>query len=425
MKPSIISAATCLGCGCTCDDIEVVLGRLAIVEARHACALGKQWFGTGAAPMRVRMEGIDASLEEALEQAAGILSKAARPRVLLGPDVSCETYREAVACADLLRARLDVVSSTAEVSTVLAIQEHGITTATLGEILNRADVVVFWGVDPSAHFPRYESRYAPGPSGVHVPNGRASRTVIAVDVDDARGPVDADLRVAITTSAEVDTLIALAALLSGAPGPTHEAGEHATGTSSDGWRTASILASHLRAGRYVAIVSDEESTGGGQGRIHRLLALGHALNRSLRGALSLLRGGGNRSGAAVVMTSQTGYPGAVDFASGVPRYRPHAEAAPAAYDAVLLVGVSDGNAAPQIEALGDAPTVVIGPRASEGPVARASVVIDSATAGIHSGGTAVRMDDVPIPLKQIVSGPPDATMICQALRGRLRRWMHS
>ena len=403
--PLVVSAVTCLGCGCICDDIEVVLDRSAIIETRHACALGARWFGTGAAPTRARVDGKDVSVDEAVTKAAAILSNATRPRVLLGTDVSCETYAEAVACADLLHARLDATSSPFTMATILAIQERGIATATLGEIRNRADVVVFWGVDPSVDFPRYQSRVAPDPVGTHVPNGRSSRTVIAVDIGDARGPSDADVRVALPKTAEIDTLIALAALLEGAD-------------STDG--VARTLADHLRRGRYVAIVSEvERGADNAGGRAHRLLALGHALNVSGRGALSLLRGRGNRCGAEAVMTRQTGYPSAIDFASGVPRYRPHARPSNAQHDAVLLVGEASDPAA-GLSTLGDAPAVVIGPRASEGPFSGARVTIDSATAGIHASGTAFRMDDVPIPLKRVVSGPPDATMICEALRHRLQ-----
>jgi formylmethanofuran dehydrogenase subunit B len=36
------------------------------------------------------------------------------------------------------------------------------------------------------------------------------------------------------------------------------------------------------------------------------------------------------------------------------------------------------------------------------------VVIDSARAGIHEAGTALRMDDVPLPLRALVTGPPPA-----------------
>jgi formylmethanofuran dehydrogenase subunit B len=346
-----------------------------------------------------------------------MLADAPRPRVLLGRDVSCETYAEAVACADLLGARLDILSPRAWTARVLAVQERGIATATLGEIRNRADVVVFWGVDPADRYPRYETRYVPAPIGTHVPDGRRSRTVIAVDIDTARGPADADVRVHVTRSAEVDTLVALAALLHEGQGATHAQAPLLTGDNP----AASTLADLLRRGRYAALVADVESDDtGDHGRIHRLLALGHALNVSSRGAVSLLGSGGNLAGADAVMTRQTGYPAAVDFASGVPRYRPHDAALHADGDVTLVVGATAPPVLHGALLPSDSSAIVIGPGASRGAFSRARVVIDSAIAGIHSGGTAVRMDDVPLPLRPLVPGPPDATILCRDLLRRLQ-----
>src|SRR2546422_11117914 len=61
---------------------------------------------------------------------------------------------------------------------------------------SRADLVVFWAVDPSGRYPRYGSRYAVEPRGVAAPQGRQSRTLIAVDVGENLGPADSDGRVA-------------------------------------------------------------------------------------------------------------------------------------------------------------------------------------------------------------------------------------
>ena len=58
---------------------------------------------------------------------------------------------------------------------------------------------------------------------------------------------------------------------------------------------------------------------GAAGTRRRLCRLSHALNDRTRGAVIALRAGGNRTGAESVMTSQTGYPMAVDFAGGAPR----------------------------------------------------------------------------------------------------------
>src|SRR5207237_862545 len=86
---------------------------------------------------------------------------------------------------------------------------------TLGELRQRADLVVFWAVDPGARYPRYSARYAVDPVGLAAPDGRQSRRVIAVDLGDARGPADADGRVAIPPDAELDALGAMRAEVQG------------------------------------------------------------------------------------------------------------------------------------------------------------------------------------------------------------------
>ena len=82
----------------------------------------------------------------------------------------------------------------------------------------------------------------------------------------------------------------------------------------------------LLSGRYVALVYDaepDERPARSPQRFDALGALGRALNERTRCAAIALRAGGNRSGADSVLTSHTGYPMAVDFARGYPRYGPH------------------------------------------------------------------------------------------------------
>jgi formylmethanofuran dehydrogenase subunit B len=409
---------TCLGCGCACDDIDVRTQGGRILEARRACELGVTWFGDGRVPARVRLQGHDVTTTEALDAAAALLAGAARPLVYLAPEISCEAQRQGVAVADLLRARLDSVTSATASNSVLAAQERGRASATLGEIRNRADVLVFWGVDPALRYPRYGSRYAPEPAGIHVADGRRSRTVVAVDVGDARGPADADVRIAVPPGDEIATLTTLAAMLSPpaswplGPGP---------------WALGLPLAQTLRTARYAVIVADaEQGTTSDSGRASALIALAQALNGPARGALSTLRAGGNRSGADAVMSSQTGYPVAVDFSRGYPRYRPLDGGAAACLargevDAVLILGAPARIPANLLEMLARAPAVAIGPRASESAFAARGCVVDTGIAGIHDAGTAMRMDDVPLPLRQVISGPPAAADIVGALVERLMK----
>ena len=45
------------------------------------------------------------------------------------------------------------------------------------------------------------------------------------------------------------------------------------------------------------------------------------------------------------------------------------------------------------------PAVVIGPRASSAASLRPRVAIDTGLAGVHDEGTALRLDDVPLPVR--------------------------
>ena len=61
----------------------------------------------------------------------------------------------------------------------------------------------------------------------------------------------------------------------------------------------------------------------------------------------------------------------------------------------------------------------IGPRASESAFARGVAAIDTGIAGIHEGGMALRMDDVPLPLRASLDGPIDTLAITRALSERI------
>jgi formylmethanofuran dehydrogenase subunit B len=418
----VVSAVTCLGCGCACDDIEVTVDGDRIAAAANACAMGVAWFGDGVVPARVLAGGRDASLHEALDAMSRLLTDAARPLVYLAPDLSCETQREAIALADLSRALLDSVTSSTAMRSIIAAQETGRATATLGEIRHRADVVVFWGVDPAERYPRFWTRYAPEPAGLHVPAGRHSRTVIAVDVGASRGPADADHRLSVADE------VAVLTLLTADSRPRHDppAGPAPAAGSNPGAGAFEVAdaARVMLAGRYVAIVADgEPQPHRDPGRAEALIALAHALNDKTRAALVTLRAGGNRSGADACMTWQSGYPAAIDFARGMPAYSPDDAAAirltRGDVDAALIIGAVHALPDDVRAALAGVRCAVIGPRASEAAWPRIDAAIDTGVAGIHESGTALRLDDVPLPLRASISGIRQAPAIVRALRTRL------
>jgi formylmethanofuran dehydrogenase subunit B len=383
----------CLGCGCACDDIGVELTGDRITAADRACALGRSWFGDGQLPARILVKGSEATLAIAVARAAELL-QAGPGLVYLAPGLGTEAQRAAIAVADAAGARLDSVTSATGAPSIVAGQRRGRATATLGEIRRRADLIVYWGVDPAERYPRYRERYT-----------RAEAAIVAVDIGRMRGPPDASERIGVPAEREAAALGVMRAAVLGRKLPDLPSAVAA----------AAALAERMMRGRYVSIVHDAEAEGEvDPQRAEGLIGLAHALNVPTRCALTTLRGGGNRSGADSAMTWQTGYPFAVDFSLGIPRYRPDEPAAGVAAAAASVLVAGDVTAVPSsIASALTGRLAIIGPRASEG--AKAEVAIDTGMAGIHEGGTAYRLDDVPLPLTPLLSHPRTAVSVLEAV----------
>lgn len=419
MSPATRTAAvTCLGCGCACDDLTVAVADGRITDVSPPCPLGRAWFGDGAVPARVLRAGADASLDAALREATEVLTRAGGDvLVLLAPDLSTQAQRAALALADRLRAAVDTATSEPAAAGLLAAQRRGRAAATLGEVRNRADVVLFWGVDPAPRYPRYLSRYALDPAGTHVPGGRAGRTVISVSIGQDRGPPGAETTFALAPEQEIAALSVMRAVALG----------NALGELPPPLQAAAEAATRLTTAAYAVVVHDAEpgaEPGRDPYRAEGLIALTQALNGRTRAALSSLRAGGNRSGAEAALTWQTGYPMAVDFGAGYPRYTParRALAAPSGGggpSAILVAGSAAALGEALAEAARRATVIVIGPRASEAPFP-ARVAIDTGVAGIHEGGTAYRMDEVPLPLRPPLGGARSAADTLAALLDLVR-----
>lgn len=417
MNGRTITSVTCLGCGCACDDIEVVIDAGRINATHRACELGAAWFERAQLSRPTRIDGRPASEDDALNAAAALLTSATTPLIYLAPELSCDAQREAVALADLLGAAIDSVSSMSRpLAGLLAAQEQGRLSATLGEIRHRADLLLFWATDPATTHPRFRPRYADA-SGRDLPDGRRSRRIVSVDVGGRRGPEDADLRVTIEPGDEADVLT-LAAATIGAPG------EAASSTLARIANSATQVVSALSSARYVVVVADGETSHARE--LSSVPALGtfvRALNEVTRASLLTLRGGGNRSGADAVLTWQTGFPVAVDFSRGYPDYRPydgraHARLSSGGADAVLIAG-APGRLPDEIRgSLFSRPCAIIGPLGDTAQDGTPHVAIDTGVAGVHEAGLAYRMDDVPVRLRAVLDGRPSPATLLRSLRQR-------
>jgi len=413
----VVEDATCLGCACLCDDIGVVVEGDRIVEATRACSLGRSWYGSGtiAAEPVVSLGGRPADLEAAMGRAAQILADA-RAAVVLGLGAATiEAQRHAVAIADRIGA---VVGGTAEGRAGLAAyQRVGMVGATLGEVRDRADLVVYASESWPRALPRLVERFI-DPPGRFVPEGRAGRTVVRLGepaASAAPGEADddpVDLTVSYRRSDDVKILLTLRALLDGAS-LDPAAVERSTGVPL---KDLGDLADRMKRARYGAVFVAPSCRSSAADEA--MLMLVRDLNRFTRFvAVRPTRDGANVAGAASVLAWQAGAAGDVDFALGYPRHLPREGAIErlerGEADAALLVGEIDGLGETSVATarLAAIPRVAILPDArssvDEGgrsmPVrdslANSDVFIPTARPAIDEAGTVARFDGVMLPLR--------------------------
>ncbi|MFX0010420.1 MAG: molybdopterin-dependent oxidoreductase, partial [Candidatus Hermodarchaeota archaeon] len=190
-KVKTIVDVCCPFCGTLCDDLEidVDLKTDKVVEVRNGCQIGtKKFYASNPSDHRftkpmVKKDGelIEVSWDEAIDKAADILVNAQRPLLYGFSSTECEAQSRGVELAELLNAILDNTASVCHGPSLLAIQDVGASLATLGEIKNRADTVIFWGSNPVHAHPRHLSRYSDFIRGYFRKDGRNDRYIIVVD----------------------------------------------------------------------------------------------------------------------------------------------------------------------------------------------------------------------------------------------------
>ena len=85
----------------------------------------------------------------------------------------------------------------------------------MGEIKDRADLVILWGANPAECHPRHFTRYSVMPKGQYTPEGRKGRTVVVVDIRTTPSARIADVFLQIRPAKDFEALTALRALIKG------------------------------------------------------------------------------------------------------------------------------------------------------------------------------------------------------------------
>ncbi len=179
--------SVCPFCSLLCDDLEVLVAGTRLRVLAPDCPQAAAGFAASATP-RVRIRGRPADYREAVAEAARLL---AASRLPLFAGLGCEGsgMRAALALARATGAVLDHLHGDTLFANLRPMARQGWVTATLAEIRNRADLLLFFGTDGRRLAPRLHERLRiprpgvrliylgedlePGPGGEFLPCPRA------------------------------------------------------------------------------------------------------------------------------------------------------------------------------------------------------------------------------------------------------------
>jgi len=400
-EPGPPTPVTCAGCAILCDDVTVEqIGET--VRLAPPCGLGAEWFServrrpANAPAATIRDRPTD--VETALARAAELLRGARRPLLHGFGGATIQDAQAALALADRLGALVATDGIDGAWPGAPAVPLRGASTATLGEIRDRARLVVIWREDPETTHPRLLDRLGFG-AGASSRMG-SEPTLMVVDDRDTATAQRADVRFRWAPEHDLVALTSLHVLQRGL----------ALGTSPLGAELQGLLDRVTDVPHAAFMYGPGLSAGqGGQRRILALGELVRALSHDRHVVTLALPSAAGTRGAQDVLAWQTGYSGNVDLASGHPELVTATQPLEAGegVDVSLRIEGAGGE-------LGDGVTAIA---LSSLPVEGVEVSIRTAAAGVAATGTAHRLDGVPLALQAPLPGeaPTAAALLTRLL----------
>ncbi len=389
----------CTGCALLCDDIAVELQDNRIIRVDTACRKGVSRMKGCISPMPCTVDGKPADIDTAIKEAARILKAAKHPLIFGHGNSTLEAQNKAIGLARKLGAHIDDTSSFCQGPLVEAILNEKLPTCTLEEVRHKADVIVFWGADPSHSHPRHMSMYSYFPRGKQRQRGwEEDRTAVIIDVrksDTAAICGDKFYEIPIRADPEfMETLVT--ALSNKVP---------KTSFSMDPKRILE-LANILKKAEFGVVFAGLGMTYS-LDSLEPLFKLMGKLNETSKFHLIPMVGQYNMRGFDHNLFRETGYVNRVYFNGENIEHGPQQSVVELInnniVDAALVIGSDPLASLPgQIaKKLSTIPLITIDP--CENLTSRRSKVsIPSALSGVECAGTAVRMDGVEVTLKKII-----------------------
>jgi formylmethanofuran dehydrogenase subunit B len=196
---------TCPFCSTLCDDVEVTIEDNEIKGVNNACRIGSRRFFLAnenritKAFMKENGTLKEVDIDTAIGETARILVESKKP-LLLG--IGCEAHSTGIALAKEVGAMIDCTKVVTPSST-------------LEEIRDKADLVVYWGLNPLHSHPRHLSRYTIFPRGRFKKRGRLDRELVVIDVRKTDTAKIADKFIQVNPNEDYELISALRAIING------------------------------------------------------------------------------------------------------------------------------------------------------------------------------------------------------------------
>ncbi len=217
MPLEIKNHVTCTGCALLCDDIAIDTQFGTIQAVHNACLRGSKKFLPAGSKQLLKapsVDGKEASYDAALAEAARIIKAAKKVVIAGGMHGTNEAIDILMNLASKLGARLAIPDFDVYMQLTNAITNNGIEFFTLGEVVNNADLIVFWGANPIDLAPKLLVRTVFS-RGRYRQSGKEVKKLAVIDDYPTPSMERADIKILVDGQDHEGVLKALSASLLG------------------------------------------------------------------------------------------------------------------------------------------------------------------------------------------------------------------
>lgn len=406
-------------CGIASDDlkIEVQGNRLQVLENGDAVTIAG--FEAPVTDTTPRVAGQPASLEQAAAKAAALLKDAKLP-LFSGFGTDVNGTRAALSLIDKSRGVFDQMRAEGGMRNLAVLQDSGWLACTLGELKNRVEVLVVFGSDIEANFPRFFERFIWTPETLFGQDTQQREIVFIGSAPAGKAAVSPDGRapkiIPCAQDALPDVAAALAALARG---------NRLQADSVGGVPVAELqaLVDRMRQASYSVVTwaAGQLIFPHAELAIQQVCQFVVSLNKTVRAAVLPVGGQDGDRTAGQVATWISGYPTRVGYLRGYPEHDAYH------YSSAKLLGNGEADVLVWVNSIAltppptaSIPTIVVG-RSGMAFEKEPDVFIPVGCPGIDHNGHMYRCDNVvAMPLYQLrETGLPSAADALKAIEAAL------